>query len=85
MNSATNTLAQRVIRCIAEQLGEPPEQIHHDHELVADIGCDSLDLVELAMLLEAEFDIDIDDDHFGQLTTVQQVIDHVSKLTGVPA
>lgn len=83
---STNTLDQRVIRCIAEQLGDAePHEIHPDHELAQDLGCDSLDIVELAMALEAEFDLRIDDERFGQLSTVQQVIDHVAELAGVTA
>lgn len=79
------TTTARVIRCICDQLGADPEQIQVEHRLIEDLGADSLDNVELAMELEAEFDIRIDDDQFIQLKTVQQVIDHVHELMGVPA
>lgn len=52
-------------------------------EFAGDLGCDSLDIVELAMHLEDEFGINIDDDRFAQLSTVQHVIDHVQQLTEV--
>lgn len=81
----TATLEQRVTKIIAEQVGIEPEQIKPESELAFDLGFDSLDLVEGAMHLEEEFKINIDDDQFIQLKTVQQVIDHVRELVEVTA
>lgn len=77
------TIEARVKKIIAEQTGLAPDDIEHDHELVAGLGCDSLDIVELMMALESEFEINISDDAFCELKTVQQVIDHVHTLKGV--
>lgn len=81
----TATTAQRIIHLVSENLGVAPDRITPESELVFDLGADSLDLVELCMAIEAEFDIRIDDDQFIQLKTVQQVIDHVRELVEVTA
>lgn len=72
--------ADRVIRVITEQLsfensGYP---IAPNHSLADDLGCDSLNRVEITIALEEEFGIRIADEEFDKLTTVQQVIDHVA-------
>jgi acyl carrier protein len=47
--------------------------------LVDDIGADSLDVVEVVMQIEEEFDIEIPDDEVEKLITVQEIIDYVEK------
>jgi len=47
--------------------------------LVDDIGADSLDVVEIVMQIEEEFDIEIPDEEVEKLTTVQEIIDYVEK------
>lgn len=77
------TIEARVKKIIAEQTGLAPDDIEHDYELVAGLGCDSLDIVELMMALESEFEINISDEAFCDLKTVQQVIDHINTRAGV--
>ncbi len=80
------TLETRIKQCIAEQLGSyAPTEILLDHTLSDYLGCDSLDRVELTMRLEEEFDIRIDDDAFGKLWTVGEVVRHVAQLQGATA
>jgi len=50
-----------------------------DISLVDDIGADSLDVVEIVMQVEEEFDIEIPDEEVEKLTTVQEIIDYVEK------
>ena len=47
--------------------------------LIDDMGADSLDLVELVMVLEEEFDIEIPDNEAEELKTFEQIVDYVSK------
>ena len=47
---------------------------------VDDLGADSLDLVELIMAMEEEFDVEIPDEEAEKITTVQNAIDYVAKL-----
>ena len=52
------TVAERVIRIIAEQAGRAPEEVTADQGL-ADLGVDSLGLVEAIFAIEEEFDISV--------------------------
>lgn len=79
------TTENKIMKIIATHTGAALHQIKNSDELVANLGCDSLDIVELMMALEEEFAINIDDDAFMQIKTVQQVIDHVSMLEGAEA
>jgi acyl carrier protein len=73
-----NRIAERTIRTIAEQTGIAPQFIEDGHSLHGDLQCDSLDCVECMMALEEEFGIEIDEEEFEKLDTVQQVIDYVT-------
>lgn len=76
-------LQQRILKVLAETLDSNPATIKPEHELKQDIGCDSLDCVEIMMALEEEFEIEIDDDKFEKLTTVQHVIDYVAGVCNI--
>lgn len=47
--------------------------------LIDDMGADSLDLVEMVMLLEEEFDVEIPDNIAEELTTFESIVDYISK------
>jgi len=67
----------RVKEAVAEQLGLKVEEINNDASFMDDLGADSLDLVELVMSFENDFDITIPDEDSSKLTTVQSAIDYV--------
>lgn len=77
-------LQQRILKIVAKTLDSNPATIQPEHELRQDIGCDSLDCVEIMMALENEFNIEIDDDKFATLKTVQQVIDYIVDVCTPP-
>jgi len=66
----------RVKKIIAEQLGVEESQVTNEKVLVADLGADSLDTVELVMALEDEVGIEIPDEDAEKITTVQNAIDY---------
>ncbi len=68
---------EAVISMIAEQLGMPEEEIKTTDRFVDDLGADSLHVVELIMGLEEEFEIEINDEDFEKLVTVQQIVDFI--------
>ena len=73
------SIKDRVIEIVAEQLGVSKEQVTPDAHFINDLGADSLDIVELVMELEEEFDINIPEDVAEKIQTVGQAIDHIEK------
>lgn len=69
---------------IREQIGDgdlAAESIALTDRLVDDLGFDSLDLIEIAMFIDDEFDIDIPSDRAEQIKTVDEVVELVTSLT----
>lgn len=69
-------VAETIKQIIAERLDRKPEEITEEASFVDDLGADSLDLTELLMALEEEFNIDIDDDA-NQIETVGDAIRYI--------
>lgn len=68
---------ERVIEIIADRLGVDKAEIVPEASFVDDLGADSLDLVELIMAMEEEFDIEIADEEAEKLKTVQDVLNYI--------
>lgn len=64
---------------VVEQLGVDPEKVKPEASFIDDLGADSLDIVELVMAMEEEFDIEIPDEEAEKLKTVKDVADYLSK------
>ena len=73
------SIQDKVIKMIAEKLDVDPVEIVPGASLIDDLGADSLDLVELVMTMEEEFDIEIPDDDTKDLVTVKDAIDYILK------
>ena len=73
------SIADKIIKVISEKLGIDREEVAPEASLVDDLGADSLDLVELIMSMEEEFDIEIPDDDAEKIITVQHAIDYVKE------
>jgi acyl carrier protein len=72
---------QKIKRVIREQLGVIEEQITVDANLANDLNADSLDLVELIMGLEEEFEIEIPEHIAESFNTVQDILTHIDNLS----
>jgi acyl carrier protein len=70
----------KIKEIIAEKLSVELDEVVPGAHFVDDLGADSLDLVELVMTMEEEFDVDISDEDAEKLVTVQDAINFVSKL-----
>ena len=69
----TMSLQPKVLKIIEEQLGVDAERVKPESSFIDDLGADSLDIVELVMAMEEEFDIEIPDEDAEKLRTVQDV------------
>ncbi|MBD1822649.1 acyl carrier protein [Cyanobacteria bacterium FACHB-63] len=64
---------------VAEQLSiDDPSTIRPESNFQNDLGADSLDVVELVMAIEEEFEIEIPDEAAEKMTTVQEAVDYIS-------
>lgn len=77
------TLEEKVIDIIMEQLEVTREECAPEAAFIDDLGADSLDLVELIMEMEENFDIQIADDELEKIRTIQDVINFL-RSKGVP-
>ena len=75
----SNSVSDRVIAVIADELRLEIDEVEPEHNLVYNLDADSLDLIELLMSLEEEFDVCISDEDAMDVRTVQDVINMVSK------
>ena len=71
----------KVIDIIVEQLSVEKDKVVPGASFVDDLGADSLDLVELIMAMEEAFGIEIPDEVAEKITTVQDAIEHVNKVS----
>jgi acyl carrier protein len=72
-----SAIEERVIEIVAEELSVEKDKIRRETTFIQDLGADSLDIVELIMALEEEFDISIPDDEAEKITTVGEAIVHI--------
>ena len=69
----------RIKKIIVDQLGVDESKITEDSSFVDDLGADSLDIVELIMAFEEEFDIEIPDENAEKIKTVGDAVKYLSK------
>ena len=67
----------RLQNLVGEQLGIDPSEIKPDSDFTNELGADSLDVVELVMLIEDEFEMEIDDQVASKITTVQDALNYI--------
>ena len=72
---------ERVKKIISEQLGVEEDEVVPEASFVEDLGADSLDTVELVMMLEEAFDIEIPDEDAEKIQKVSQAIEYIKEKT----
>ena len=75
----TEEIFNRVKEIIVEQLGVAETAVVGDASFIDDLGADSLDIVELIMALEEEFDIEIPDGDAEKVVTVNDVVEYIKE------
>jgi acyl carrier protein len=73
------SVEERVIEIVCENLGVNREQVTRQTAFQEDVGADSLDIVELVMELEEEFEITIPEEHADKIKTVGEAIDYIER------
>ena len=68
---------QRIKKLIAEHLNVDESSITLGTDLVKDLKADSLDIVELVMDLETEFNLEVADDELPEITTVEAILKYI--------
>lgn len=70
-------VADRVKELVVEQLGVDAEEVTEGASFVDDLGADSLDIVELVMAFEEEFDLEIPDEDAEKIQTVGNAVEYI--------
>ena len=76
--SVDPTLSKRIRGLVAEQLGVDSNEMTENANILDDLGADSLDVVEMVMAIEEEFDIEIADEDAEGMRTVGDVESYVA-------
>ncbi len=74
-----NDLEQTIRTLVAQQLDVDAAQVTMEARFLDDLGADSLDLVELVMSIEEEFDVEIPDEEAEKIVTVGDAVAYVKK------
>jgi len=74
---SNDELVQKVKDLIHESLGVKKSDVVPSASFIDDLNADSLDIVELVMTIEKEFDIEIPDDEAERIRTVQDAVDYI--------
>jgi acyl carrier protein len=75
-------IQDRVKNIICDQLAVEPEKVTPTASCIDDLGADSLDIVELVMTMEEEFELDIPDEDAEKMKTVGDVITYIQSKKG---
>lgn len=75
-------ILEKVRSIVSEQLGVDAAEVKPEASFTDDLGADSLDIVELVMALEEEFDIEIPDEEAEKIATVGQAAEHIAAAKG---
>lgn len=74
-----NNMEKKIKEIIENRLGINPANYKEESSFIMDLGCDSLDLVDIIMEVEKEFNISIPDDAIDQVSTVGGLINYVKE------
>lgn len=70
---------EKIQEILSVQFNKEKDEITKDTSFQDDLNADSLDLVELIMTIEDEFDLEIDDENMADIITVGDVVHHISR------
>ena len=77
----TVEILEKLQTIVSNQLGIEKSKVTLTSDFTKELGADSLDVVELVMAFEEEFEIEIDDEVAGEMATVQDALDYIQNAT----
>lgn len=75
------SILDRVKKVVIEQLDRNEDEVTPSASFMDDLAADSLDIVELVMALEEEFDVEIPDEDASKIATVQDAVSYIEEKT----
>ncbi len=75
------SIMEQITEILVETFSLDPEEVTADARLEADLGINSLELAELALRCDEEFDVEIDDEDIHRLITVGDVANYIEEKT----
>ena len=76
------SVEDRVRSIVAERLGVDDDKVTMDAEFIGDLNADSLDLVEVIMAMEQEFNVEIKDEDAENIRTVSDAVQYITEHGG---
>ena len=73
-------ILEKVIDIVAEELAVDRDEVTEDSSFIEDLGADSLDVVELVMAFEEEFDVEIPDEDAENIRTVDDAVSYLEDI-----
>jgi acyl carrier protein len=77
-----STTLERVKKVVVDRLKVSEDEVSSNASFIEDLGADSLDVVDLVMGLEEEFDVEIPDEDAEKIQTVGQAVEYIDQKTG---
>ena len=71
------TVEDRVKRIVCNQMGTAPEKVTPETSFVNDLGADSLDIVQLIMALEEQYQLEISDEEAEKIRTIRDIVTYI--------
>ena len=68
-----------IYKIIAQALEINQDNIKSEHDLVKDLGADSLNIVEIIMAIEEDYEIEIPDEDFDEMTTIGSILEYIEQ------
>lgn len=75
-------MLEKIKEILADELSLELDEINNNSDLREDLGADSLDMVQLVMTLEDEFDLEIENEEIQTVTTVEGIVAFIEKKRG---
>jgi acyl carrier protein len=75
-------MIEKIKEILAEELSLELDEINDDSDIREDLGADSLDMVQLVMSLEDEFNLEIENEEIQSVTTVKGIVEFINKKRG---